>query len=82
MPGASDNGREDGSGSVIPGEPSFTHARAVVNDQSGNIVVTHVIRFYEKHSGKNERLKLTVRHGNHANGPKGQPGVLRASLGV
>ena len=40
MPGASDNGREDGSGSVIPGGPSFTHARAVVNDQSGNIVIT------------------------------------------
>ena len=42
MPGASNNGREDSPGSVITGEPGLAHAGAVVNDKSGNILVTHV----------------------------------------
>ena len=42
MPGASDDGREDGARSVIAGETGFAHAGSVVHHQSGNIFVTHV----------------------------------------
>ena len=41
MPGASNDGREDSPGSVITGKPGLAHAGAVVNDKSGNILVTH-----------------------------------------
>merc|ERR1719148_604560 len=40
--GTSNNGWEDGPGGVITSESSFAHARAIVNDQSGGIFVTHV----------------------------------------
>jgi hypothetical protein len=40
--GSSDNGGEDGSGSVITGKSSLAHAGAIVNNQSGNLVVTHI----------------------------------------
>jgi hypothetical protein len=40
--GAAHDGGEDGAGSVISGETGLAHAGAVVNDQSSNIVVTHV----------------------------------------
>merc|ERR1712099_212075 len=39
--GASNNGGEDSSGSVITGETSLAHAGAIVNDQSSNVFVTH-----------------------------------------
>ena len=41
--GATDDGREDGAGSVISGETGFAHSRSIVNDQCGNFVVTHVV---------------------------------------
>ena len=41
MPGASNDGGEDGTGCVISGEASLAHAGAIVYYQSGNIVVTH-----------------------------------------
>jgi hypothetical protein len=42
MPGAADDGREDGTGGVVSGEAGLAHAGAVVNDQSSNLVVTHL----------------------------------------
>merc|ERR1719361_235343 len=39
--GAADDGGEDSSGSVISGESSLAHAGAVVDNQSGDIFVTH-----------------------------------------
>ena len=42
VPGASNNGGEDSPGGVITGETGLAHAGAVVNDKSGNILVTHL----------------------------------------
>jgi len=36
-----DDGRKDGAGSVVAGESGLAHSGAVVNDKSGNFVVTH-----------------------------------------
>merc|ERR1711976_1115911 len=41
MPRPSDDGGEHGPGGVISGEPGLAHTGAVVNDQSGNFIVTH-----------------------------------------
>ena len=43
MSGASDDGREDGARSVVTGESGLAHAGAIVDYQSGYVVVTHVI---------------------------------------
>merc|ERR1739847_70749 len=40
--GTSNNGGEDGSGSVISGETGLAHAGAIVNNKSSNVLVTHV----------------------------------------
>merc|ERR1719301_262300 len=40
--GAADDGGEDSSGSVISGESSLAHAGAIVNNKSGNVLVTHL----------------------------------------
>merc|ERR1719401_926668 len=40
--GATDDGGEDGSGSVISGESSLAHAGAIVNNKSSNVLVTHL----------------------------------------
>lgn len=45
MARTADNGGEDGTRGVISGETGFAHTGSVVNDQSGNIVVTHDERF-------------------------------------
>jgi len=42
MTGPSDDGREDGAGSVISGETGFAHAGTVVDNQRGNIIVAHL----------------------------------------
>ena len=42
MTRASDDRWEDGAGSIVASKASFAHARAVVNDQCCNFVVTHV----------------------------------------
>jgi len=34
---------EDGPRSVIAGETGLAHAGAIINDQSGNVVVTHFL---------------------------------------
>jgi hypothetical protein len=47
MPGSADDGREHGSGGVISGEPGFAHAGAIVDNQRGNFVVTHIAEFLE-----------------------------------
>ena len=41
MPRASNNGGEDSPGGVITGKAGLAHAGAIVNDQSGNVLVTH-----------------------------------------
>ena len=41
MPRPSDDGGEHGPGGVISGEPGLAHTGAIVNDQSGNFIVTH-----------------------------------------
>jgi len=38
---ATDDGGEDGTGSVISCEAGFAHTGTIVNDQSGNVFVTH-----------------------------------------
>merc|ERR1740122_227254 len=40
--GATDDGGEDGSGSVISGKSSLAHAGAIVTDKSSNVLVTHL----------------------------------------
>merc|ERR1712079_499262 len=39
--GTAHDGGEDSAGSVISGEPGLAHAGAIVNDQSGGVLVTH-----------------------------------------
>ncbi len=53
VPGASDDGGEDGPGGVVAGEPGLAHARAVVHDQSGDVLVTHgeAVEFLEREEG-------------------------------
>ena len=46
MPGASNNGGEDGPGGVITGETGLAHSGAIVNDKSGNVFVTHCEGFW------------------------------------
>ena len=41
VPGASNNGGEDSPGGVITGKAGLAHAGAIVNDKSGNVLVTH-----------------------------------------
>jgi len=41
MTGTADDGREDGARSVVTGEAGLAHAGAIVDNQRGNIVVTH-----------------------------------------
>merc|ERR1712036_172054 len=40
--GAAHDGGEDGAGSVVTGKAGLAHAGAIVNNQSGNVLVTHV----------------------------------------
>merc|ERR1712186_310048 len=40
--GTPNNGGEDSSGSVISSKSSLAHARAIVNDKSSNVFVTHL----------------------------------------
>ena len=44
MPGASNDGREDSPWGVITGEAGLAHAGAIVDNQSGNVLVTHLGR--------------------------------------
>ena len=39
--GTANNGGEDSSGSIISSKSSFAHARAIVNNKSSNVFVTH-----------------------------------------
>merc|ERR1719447_127318 len=40
--GAAHDGGEDGAGSVVTGKAGLAHAGAIVNNQSGNVLVTHL----------------------------------------
>jgi len=42
MPGAANDGGEDSPGGVITGETGLAHAGAIVHNQSGDVLVTHV----------------------------------------
>ncbi len=42
MTGATNNGGEDSSGSVISCETGLAHSGAIVNDKSGSVFVTHL----------------------------------------
>merc|ERR1712002_1134402 len=42
VPWTTNNGWEDGSGSVISSESSLAHAGAIVNNKSSNVFVTHL----------------------------------------
>ena len=42
MAGTANNGGEDSPGGVITSKTSLAHARAIVNDKSSNVFVTHV----------------------------------------
>merc|ERR1711973_208722 len=44
--GATNDGGEDSSGSVISSESSLAHAGAIVNNQSSNVLVTHLGPLY------------------------------------
>jgi hypothetical protein len=50
MTWATNNGWEDSARSIITSKSSLAHARAVVDNQSGNLVVTHFDVFLEKMS--------------------------------
>merc|ERR1719341_445937 len=41
--GMANDGGEDGAGSVISGETGLAHAGAIVDDQSSNVFVTHLV---------------------------------------
>ncbi len=42
MSGTANNGGKNSSRSIISGKSSFAHARTIVNNKSGYLVVTHV----------------------------------------
>jgi len=44
VPGAAHNGGEDSPGGVITSEAGLAHAGAIVHNQSGDVLVTHVDR--------------------------------------
>jgi hypothetical protein len=46
MPGASNDGGEDSPGGVITGKPGLAHAGAIVDNQSGGVLVTHFDLFF------------------------------------
>ena len=43
VPWATNDGGEDSPGGVITGETGLAHAGAIVNDQSGCVLVTHLV---------------------------------------
>ena len=58
MAGTSNDGGEDSPGGVITGETGLAHAGAVVNDKSGNILVTHLGFVGLSGFSKEERYEL------------------------
>jgi len=41
MARSSDDGRKHGTWGIVSSETGFAHTGAIVNDQSGNVVITH-----------------------------------------
>lgn len=41
MTGSSDDGREDGTGSIVTSEPGFAHTGPIVDHESSHVVVAH-----------------------------------------
>lgn len=44
MPGTANNGREDGTRSIIPSETGLAHTGAIVNNQSSNFIIHGCLR--------------------------------------
>jgi len=54
MTGTTDDGRKDGTRSIVSSEAGLAHAGSIVADQSGNLVVAHfleltLLRHTERH---------------------------------
>ena len=60
--GATDDGREDGTGCVVTGEAGLAHAGAVVDYQRSNVVVTHFAK--DRSLTREQRESLTDVHLN------------------
>merc|ERR1712158_62212 len=58
VPWAANNGWEHSPGSIISCKASFAHARAIVNDQSSCVFVTHLVGFVLCLFGDNTSSKL------------------------
>jgi hypothetical protein len=43
MTGTSNNGGKDGPGGIVSGKTGLAHTGAIVNNKSGNFVVTHFV---------------------------------------
>jgi hypothetical protein len=43
MTGTTDYRRENSPRGIVSSETSFAHSRPIVNDKSGNIIVTHFV---------------------------------------
>jgi hypothetical protein len=58
MARASNNGREDGTRSVISCEARLAHSRAIVNHQCSNFVVTHFVLVSWLFWNRNKKKKM------------------------
>merc|ERR1712131_108797 len=58
--GATDDGREDGAGSVISGEASLAHSGSIVNDQRGGLLVVTHLRLSRRRRNKNENGNMQI----------------------
>lgn len=54
MPGAANDGGEDGTRSVIPSKPSFAHTRSIVNNEGSNFF----FHFLQKEKSETQHLPL------------------------
>ena len=57
MPGASNDGGEHSPGGVVTGEAGLAHAGAIVDDKSGNVLVTHLGRSLNLVNGEVEKCR-------------------------
>lgn len=57
MPRASNNRREDSTGSIVSGESGFAHTGSIVHNQSGNFIISHVWKLRVSAPKETKRLK-------------------------
>lgn len=65
MSGAPHDGREDGTGRIVPGETGLAHTGTIVNDERGDIVIHGWLR--EEREGGHGDMSITT--GSHR-GPR------------